>query len=171
MNVFAFDVSTTCTGFGICTVDGKSCTYVASGRIRKKGDPMARAEEYADAIMEQIIVRLPKHTCPDRPCDACALPKPIVIVEVPSTREYTAKPGMGTLGFLAGYIMGALVTDWNTSWDIRAFFSDDWRGKGKAKRQKIVKSNFTQYTGKGDKGMDESDALAMILLLHQRGEL
>lgn len=156
------DPSSTCTGWSLWTVDLHGGKFLQSGRL--VGPSRFDALNRVRAMCREF------HTLRINVPDITHL-----VVEIPSGKVHGKKrqamqgAGLSTYGMAAGYILAYLshATLPNLQ-HVVTYKDNEWTGDGrcktygsKAARQMVARMVSSIYDPDKDKGMDESDAIAL----------
>lgn len=171
--VLALDPSSSCTGWAVGFVDGKSFKILDAGRIvpPAKMNPIQRADFTADRIVD---VRLGRYSKTIKrifpPIPHCC---EVAVVEVPSSRgsfHGTAGSGLAVYGFAAGVVWKSV----EPAAVLRriAVTPETWTGsRTKENRKRIALKWFPDLEKLSDPGMDVSDAVSLAVWAYETGIL
>lgn len=140
--ILAIDPSSTCTGWAVFDGAGQ---IVDHGRVKPdRGDTPA-------ARVSGMIFRL-KDT-------AAEYRVSVVVIEEPAPN---AKVAFTSIPYVTAY--GRIYEAMRTAYQVETVAASKWTGgRRKPARAAYVKAEVPTYTGKGDSGMDEADAIGLGL--------
>lgn len=140
--ILAIDPSSSCSGWAVFDAAGQ---IVGHGRIKpKRGDtPPARV-----SVMIFELSQIARQHGVE-----------LVVIEEPAP---SSKVGFTSIPYVTSY--GRIYEAMRTAYQVETVPASRWtRGRRKPARAAYVKAAVPTYTGKGDSGMDEADAIGLGL--------
>lgn len=149
--ILAIDPSSSCTGFAVLAHTGRVSVH---GRIKaKNGEGTHRR---VSRMIEDLRWYADQQTCSE-----CVIESPSVQSRQRKANGESRAP-FTSIKYVVAY--GRILQAMSERMEVHEVTAREWtRGRPKAIRAETIKAIVPTYTGKGDSGMDEADAIGLGL--------
>ena len=157
--ILAIDPSSSCTGYAVLTTTGD---VIVHGRVKAKN---GEGNHRRVSRMIDVLVKL----AADHKVTEAVIEEPTVQNRLKKATGERRAP-FTSIPYVVAY--GRILQAMSDVAEVYPVTARDWtRGKPKAARAAYVKDVVPTYTGKGDSGMDEADAIGLGLWWCQQRRL